>query len=376
MLAAVPRDEWIEIEAIYIAVESQVALQPDDYEPSAPGNTDPTWHRNVRNVLQKRKTSDILWGRRGLYYFPAQIGDRSSLIAAERALRDRWWQEILDAGGPRALRPDLLRQIGIYGGQQGIWVDKQRTAHLSSDGQGAAVALLHTGLHYPDDFAEDGVIYHYPDTSRPESRDTNEIAATKNSAELQLPVFVLTMSSRGTTFRDVYLGWVEGWDDSSRQFLVTFGSIAPKTLLISPNDDIPFSLTDIRHETTAEARTWPSQSRFRFQVMQRYGQECAVCGISIPELLEAVHIRPVSERGSDDPRNGLILCANHHKAFDAHLFAIEPFALAISTIGDEIDLRMLRISKPDIRHLKAFPHPAALQWRWRARKRCNPTGRL
>jgi len=364
MLASVLRDEWIEIEAIYRAVQSQVALQPDDYEPSALGNTDPTWHRNVRNVLQKRKTSDILWERRGLYYFPSQIGNRTSLIAAERELRERWWQEILDAGGPKGLRPDLLRHIGIYGGQQGIWVDKQRTIHLSSSEQGATVAILHTGLHYPDDLAEDGVIYHYPNTCRPESRDINEIAATKISAELQLPVFVVTMSSRGSTFRDVYIGWVEGWDDSSRLFLVTFGSIAPSTLLTSPIDDIPFSLTEIRHQTIAQASTRHGQSRFRFQVMQRYGQECAVCGISVPELLEAFHIRPVSERGSDDARNGLILCANHHRAFDAGLFAINPAGYPIVTLDPALRASDLGLSTPDLSHLRLKPHGHAVLWHW------------
>jgi len=371
MLAAVPRDEWIHIEAIYRAVESHIRLQPDDLEPSAPGNTDPTWHRNIRNVLQRRKTSEILWGRRSLYYFPSQIGDRNSLIAAERELRERWWQEILNEGGPSGLRPEHLRRIGIYRGQQGIWADKQRTSHLSSDGQGAAVALLHTGIHYADDFAEDGVIYHYPTTSRPQSRDLNEIAATKNSGQLQLPVFVLTTSSEAINLRDVHLGWVEGWDDSSKQFLVTFGATAPRTLLTSPNDDSPFSLTEIRPKSTAEVRTRPGQSRFRFLVFQRYGQECAVCGISVPELLEAVHIRPVSQRGSDDPRNGLVLCANHHKAFDAHLFLIHPDTLQLITSHNLDSLESLHVTRKHIAHLTYLPHKSALEWRLNA---ANPGG--
>jgi hypothetical protein len=50
------------------------------------------------------------------------------------------------------------------------------------------------------------------------------------------------------------------------------------------------------------------------------GWKCAVCGMRIVQLLDAAHIRGVAEGGSDDPRNGLMLCVNHHRAFapDSH----------------------------------------------------------
>ena len=44
------------------------------------------------------------------------------------------------------------------------------------------------------------------------------------------------------------------------------------------------------------------------------------------EILEAAHIIPVSEGGADIPTNTLILCANHHSAFDKHLFAFDPIS--------------------------------------------------
>ena len=75
--------------------------------------------------------------------------------------------------------PTTLREWQIYGGQQGIWVDKQRTSALTDDGNGLAVSLLHKGNLYPDDFSETGVIYHYPVTNRPELRDLSEIEAVK-----------------------------------------------------------------------------------------------------------------------------------------------------------------------------------------------------
>jgi putative restriction endonuclease len=73
--------------------------------------------------------------------------------------------------GSRFLRETLqtqkraaLRSMRVYGGAQGIWVDKATTGTLSPDGQGITVSILHTGRHYPDDLSDDGLIYHYPTT--------------------------------------------------------------------------------------------------------------------------------------------------------------------------------------------------------------------
>jgi predicted restriction endonuclease len=98
--------------------------------------------------------------------------------------------------------------------------------------------------------------------------------------------------------------------------------------------------------------------------MRRYGPECAVCGIALPEVLETAHVRPKEHDGSDDPRNGLVLCATHHRAFDAGLFAIEPDTLAVHSRPDGPSLQELRISRSSIAELPRKPHREALTWRW------------
>src|SRR3974377_687790 len=103
-----------------------------------------------------------------------------------------------------------LRDLGIYGGAQGIWVHKARTGPIAGNGSGVTVSLLHTGRHYPDDVSEDGLIYHYPSTSRPPSRDAAEVEATKNAARLPLPIFVI-LPGRTDRTRRVRLGWIEDW---------------------------------------------------------------------------------------------------------------------------------------------------------------------
>jgi predicted restriction endonuclease len=33
-------------------------------------------------------------------------------------------------------------------------------------------------------------------------------------------------------------------------------------------------------------------------------------------VLECNHLKPYGKRGSNDPRNGLVLCRTHHRAFE------------------------------------------------------------
>ena len=95
--------------------------------------------------------------------------------------------------------------LGVYGGAQGIWVDKARTAspEIGSDG----ATELHTGRHYADDLSDDGVIYHYPTTSRPAARDAAEVQATKNAMVHRIPIFVILPGAESASQRSVKLGW-------------------------------------------------------------------------------------------------------------------------------------------------------------------------
>jgi putative restriction endonuclease len=253
------------------------------------------------------------------------------LVNTERSARLEQWAQVQARGGPLGLAPLLLRELGIYSGAQGIWVDKMRTRTLTPDGAGVTVSVLHTGSVFADDFSTTGVIYHYPQTRRPLGRDAAEIAATKAAGRLQLPIFVITHPQVDAETRDVWLGWVEDWDDATRLFLITIAEQPPAAPDGQYDDTTPFSLvapTQATRRTTGTAR--PNQQRFKFEVFQRYGAACAVCGIAVQEVLQAAHIRSKQARGSDDPRNGLVLCALHHSAFDADLFIIEPNTLAIS----------------------------------------------
>jgi putative restriction endonuclease len=135
-------------------------------------------------------------------------------VADELARRLRLWEQVSreDAGDAD---PSMLRSALVYGGAQGIWVDKKTTGALAEDG--VTVSILHTGRHYPDDLSDDGLIYHYPKTHRPPGRDAAEVQATKNAGAFSLPIFAILPGTRSAK-RSVRLGWVVDFDEENRQF--------------------------------------------------------------------------------------------------------------------------------------------------------------
>lgn len=291
------------------------------------------------------------------------VNGRDLNLIGELQLRKSMWDALLERGGPREVSSGVLREFGIYGGAQGVWVDKARTKSLTDDGTGVTVGLLHTGVAYADDLSEDGVLYHYPDTNRVKGRDLSEINATKAAGRFGVPVFVITHSQPDSTKRDVHLGWIEGWDDSLKLFLITFDATEPLQA-VTESDEEPFDLVARKRSAKREVQSRLGQQRFKFRVFKRYGLRCAVCDISIAELLDAAHLRPKREYGSDDARNGLVLCALHHRALDAGLFSIEPGSLKIPCREVGPDASALKIEHPTLKHLAMKPHRDALKWLW------------
>jgi hypothetical protein len=285
-------------------------------------------------------------------------------IAQELAHRWQLWRALLATGGPTSVPPQRLRTFGMYGGAQGVWVDRARMAPLTADGNGVTVGVLHTGTAYADDLSVDGVLYHYPRTQRLPGRDRAEIQATKATGQLGLPLIVVS-SSPQAAMRNVHLGWVEGWDDTAQVFLITFGEAPPPPLWPEAVETQPFSLVDPQEPGTREAMARPGQQRFKFLVFQRYGLCCAVCDFSLMEALDAAHLRPKHARGSDDPWNGLVLCAVHHRAFDAGLFAVEPHTLRLCCRPSGPDTHALRFRHVSFTYLPRYPHPEAIAWHWR-----------
>ena len=57
-----PRGVWIDIEDIYNLIKNNISLDDEDFEWQSPTSDIPKWKRNVRNVLQYRKSrKKIQW---------------------------------------------------------------------------------------------------------------------------------------------------------------------------------------------------------------------------------------------------------------------------------------------------------------------------
>jgi putative restriction endonuclease len=70
-------------------------------------------------------------------------------------------------------------------------------------------------------------------------------------------------------------------------------------------------------------RTALRDFRFRRDVLEAYGHQCAMCSVQL-RLVEAAHIIPVEHPdGTDEVRNGVALCVLHHRAYDRGLIGFD-----------------------------------------------------
>ena len=71
MLANIPKGKWHTNQKIYAIIQNNIKLQDNDFDLSAVGASGPRWQRNVRNILQYRKTTgEIIWSGDGEYMIP------------------------------------------------------------------------------------------------------------------------------------------------------------------------------------------------------------------------------------------------------------------------------------------------------------------
>lgn len=268
----------------------------------------------------------------------------------------------LRASGLGPYSPAVIRDLRIYGGAAGIWVDRTTTSVTTGDPIGAAVSVNHTGEHYLNDLSETGLIYPYPVTRRPGLTDSNDIDATKRTRDLGLPLFVLLKNDDDDTKRNIRVGWVTDWDDVAQKFLIIFAEFPP-IIVERPRDEDPFVLKDGENNQRKVSSFWakPNQQRFRFDVLKAYRSQCVVCSVSRTDLLTAVHICPKSEGGSDDWRNGLSLCATHHTAFDRGLFGFHPETLDL-VMKTGVTEDQLGISERTDAFATSRPHSEALRY--------------
>ena len=92
---------------------------------------------------------------------------------------------------------------------------------------------------------------------------------------------------------------------------------------------------DKRRKRTSTSRML-RDSRFRANVLEAYGNMCAICRCEEEKILEAAHIVAVAEGGNDDVENGICLCANHHRMLDKGKIKIDFDNLTLFDISENV----------------------------------------
>jgi len=73
----------------------------------------------------------------------------------------------------------------------------------------------------------------------------------------------------------------------------------------------------VRNRQLSSVLARPNQAKFREQVLAASSNCCLLTRESLPEVLEAAHIRPVNYGGDDSVGNGLCLRVDIHRLFDS-----------------------------------------------------------
>ena len=127
------------------------------------------------------------------------------------------------------------------------------------------------------------------------------------------------LENTGKSCREI---WVEFYGNQGE--LAREADAARKRLSEKEHERLPDGRPIGTDEDVAEQLVRRGQERFREAVKERYETTCILCDIREPGLLQAGHIISWSENEDlrGEPENGLLLCYNHHKAFDVGMFTI------------------------------------------------------
>ncbi len=125
---------------------------------------------------------------------------------------------------------------------------------------------------------------------------------------------------------------------------------------------------DERKRVLREVIQRRGQPEFRSLLLTAYDQKCAMTGCDAIDALEAAHIIPVGDFGSDDVSNGLLLRADIYTLFDLQLLGIDPESRRI-TLHNKLlltsygELHACELAVPKKREL--LPNSEALKHRWK-----------
>lgn len=283
----------LRVQDLYRAVDGGVEFDAEDLMPSAPGRaaeSDPSWRRNVRNVLQQSKAA-------------------GTLVNVEREL----WR--LPTPNPRlTLRVDAA------------WEDV-RTAAEKAQAHAVVYESTQKGQRYRvRDVAESRIVVERLDSAAAEpvtEGDAQRAVRYLNAAGGRIGRRTL----HNTVAKEVSLVFLHprlAWSDD-REWIEVVGADTPAAARPVVYRDFGEAPDDDPGELAQFARrVRRGQPKFRRNLIELYGGRCAITGWAPAAVLEAAHIRLHADSGINDSKNGILLRADLHALFDDGLLKIEP----------------------------------------------------
>ena len=142
-------------------------------------------HNVIRREIQQRTPELKSYNEREKPLFKRISSGTYSLIDMDdpfmNEIRSRMslWRHISNQHDTNNIPQSVIKENNLYKGQAGIY----------KQGGDLTLTVNHTGKSYPDEVSEDGILYHYPQTSR-KGKDEAEIEATKKCLKFNVPIFI------------------------------------------------------------------------------------------------------------------------------------------------------------------------------------------
>lgn len=239
------------------------------------------------------------------------------------------------------------RRVPFKHPQKGIY----RVARVG----GSAALSIATSSSRPyaaDEETDDGFWYALERGDGPHS----ENPALLEAADLGVPL-VYFLGTRPSWWRAIYPCFLTEYDPARRRVFVVAGERAARSLALP---DTPAA--NERRWTFRDARVRLHQGRFRADVLTAYGDQCSICRLKEPRLLDGAHIiADAAEHGIASVTNGLSLCSIHHRAYDQNLVGVSPeyrVHVAPRLLG-ETDGPMLTLLQEANEKMIVLPHSRA-----------------
>lgn len=270
-----------------------------------------------RTVLPAAALPEFRAWRGDPYTGPYGTGDRAL------GLRACLLTQLADREEP-FLTPDELRGIRVDGQPMSLLPARGETASMTEDGSLLAL-VLPASSHVnalPRNLATDGTLgfpWKTVNRSHPEDK------ALLSALEDRLPIVVLSPTSDGM-FQVLFPVFVSRCIHKDRVFRLDLTHVYMPWIDPATGKSAEMNGAPVyeRRWTATTTRSRVHGPAFRRDVLDAYGQRCAVCALNIPCLLDAAHIIPDrDEAGIASATNGLALCKTHHAAFDANLLGVD-----------------------------------------------------